>query len=83
MVNKYNWDNIKFQLWLRFLKLCVYSILSDAEKVLATVSNIDVLMSDVLFLEVIRPRDISYTFKIRPAKNFGVSFVSIFCFMHS
>ena len=43
---------------------------------LATVPNMNVLLNDVLFLEVLQPSELRYTFKIRLAKNFGTSFVS-------
>ncbi|WAR22153.1 PADC1-like protein [Mya arenaria] len=45
------------------------------KKVLVTVPNIDVLLTDILFMEIIRPAEISYSYKIRPAKNFGVPFI--------
>ncbi|XP_060578494.1 protease-associated domain-containing protein 1-like isoform X2 [Ruditapes philippinarum] len=44
------------------------------KKVLATVPNMNVLLNDVLFMEVLQPSEIRYTFKIRLAKNFGISF---------
>ncbi|KAH3787972.1 protease-associated domain-containing protein 1-like [Dreissena polymorpha] len=44
------------------------------DSILATVPNLDVLLHDVLFMEVVQPEAIRYSFKIRPAKNFGVSF---------
>ncbi|XP_045189636.1 protease-associated domain-containing protein 1-like [Mercenaria mercenaria] len=47
---------------------------ASGEKVLASVPNINVLLNDVLFMEVLQPSSIRYTYKIRPAKNFGTSF---------
>ena len=47
-----------------------------AEKILATVPNINVLLNEELFMEIIEPETVRYTFKVRQAKNFGVPFVS-------
>ncbi|KAL4232069.1 hypothetical protein ACF0H5_009645 [Mactra antiquata] len=44
---------------------------SLCEKILASVPNINVLLSDVNFMEVVQPSSISYTYKLRPARNFG------------
>ena len=46
------------------------------EKILATVPNINVLLNEELFMEVIEPDTVRYTFKLRLAKNFGMPFVS-------
>ena len=48
---------------------------SASERILATAPNVEVL-NDVLFMEILQPVSISYTYKIRLAKNFGTSFVS-------
>ena len=60
--------------------------------------NLDIPLSDLndLFFEVIQPKDVSYAFKIRLAREFGSSFVSswirfsprrkfiwLFCFYYS
>ena len=34
-------------------------------------------LDDDLYFEILHPEDIGYTYKIRRAKNFGTSFVSI------
>lgn len=57
-----------------FIIIAILLGLGYAEKILATVPNLDVLLNDVLFMEVLQPSTISYTYKIRPAKNFGTSF---------
>ena len=43
---------------------------------LATVPNVDVLLNEELFMEVLKPEEVSYTFRLRLAKNFGMPFVS-------
>lgn len=45
---------------------------------LATTPDINLLYtSDNLFMQIVEPEEISYVYKIRPARNFGVDFVSI------
>ena len=44
----------------------------------ATTSDVNILeYGDALFMEVLEPEDISYLYKLRPAKNFGGDFVSL------
>ena len=40
------------------------------------VSNSDIIGADVFF-EIIEPEELGYTYRIRPAKDFGIPFVSI------
>ena len=35
--------------------------------------------NDLLYFEVLQPKNISYIYKVRPAKNFGGKFVSSTC----
>lgn len=45
---------------------------------LATTPDINLLYtSDNLFMQIVEPEEISYVYKIRPARNFGGDFVSI------
>ena len=53
-----------------FLALC-----SDVK--FATTPDLNLLYtSDNLFMQIVEPEDISYVYKVRPAKNFGGEFVS-------
>ena len=38
---------------------------------------------DLLYFEVLRPKNISYIYKVRPAKDFGSKFVSSTCNKHT
>lgn len=59
---------------LLFLSPLYFLGISAAEKILATVPNVNVLLNEELFLEVVEPEEIGYTFKLRLAKNFGMPF---------
>lgn len=53
-----------------FLALC-----SDVK--FATTPDLNLLYtSDNLFMQIVEPEEISYVYKVRPAKNFGGEFVS-------
>lgn len=43
-------------------------------------STAEVINGDVFF-EIIDPMELEYTYRIRPAKDFGAPFVSIMTFM--
>lgn len=54
-----------------------FLILDGVQAKLATAPNLDVIeFGSHLYMEVTEPEDVSYLFKLRPAKNFGGDFVS-------
>lgn len=55
-----------------------FSLALSSDVKLATTPDINLLYtSDNLFMQIVEPEEISYVYKIRPARNFGVDFVSI------
>lgn len=56
----------------------IFSLALSSDVKLATTPDINLLYtSDNLFMQIVEPEEISYVYKIRPARNFGVDFVSI------
>ena len=59
-------------------RLCCFFFLALCSDVkFATTPDLNLLYtSDNLFMQIVEPEEISYVYKVRPAKNFGGEFVS-------
>lgn len=58
--------------------IIIFFLALSSDVKLATTPDINLLYtSDNLFMQIVEPEEISYVYKIRPARNFGVDFVSI------
>lgn len=58
---------------------CTYTFAAYSSDVrLATTPDLNLLYTaDNLFMQIVEPEDISYIYKVRPARNFGGEFVSL------
>ncbi|XP_052706925.1 PRADC1-like protein isoform X1 [Crassostrea angulata] len=64
-------------LFLTFAVIFSTALSSDVK--LATTPDINLLYtSDNLFMQIVEPEEISYVYKIRPARNFGVDFEKVY-----
>ncbi|KAK3598676.1 hypothetical protein CHS0354_006349 [Potamilus streckersoni] len=63
---------IILQFLLCALLLSLNILLIECE--IGTVPNLRVYLDTALYMEIVEPEDIGYTFRIRPAKDFGTGF---------